>query len=176
MTRVKVLRLGHRTDRDRRISTHIGLVARAFGAEELIFSNQGIKDVKKSIESVNEKWGGSLKIRETNSWKNEIKNWQSKGGKVIHLTMYGLSINEKIQDIKNEDILIIVGASKVPKEAYNLADFNIAVGNQPHSEVAALAVFLDRVFEGSELEKNFSGAKIRVLPTESGKKIKKIDD
>jgi len=40
-----VLRLGHRISRDKRTSTHIALVARAFGAEEVVFdaSDPGIE-------------------------------------------------------------------------------------------------------------------------------------
>jgi len=34
-----------------------------------------------------------------------------------------------------------VRAEKVPAEMYDLADWNVAVDNQPHSEVAALASF-----------------------------------
>lgn len=174
--RVAVLRLGHRPERDKRTSTHIGLVARAFGAEELIFAGRGIKHVKKSLEEVNEKWGGSLTIQNTESWQKEIHDWQNSGGIVVHLTMYGLPINEKIPEIQGNDVLVVIGASKVPGEVFDLADYNIAIGSQPHSEVAALAVFLDRFFEGSELEESLSGGKMRVLPSKSGKKIEKRDN
>ena len=33
---VSVLRLGHRRDRDKRITSHLGLTARAFGANEIL--------------------------------------------------------------------------------------------------------------------------------------------
>jgi tRNA (cytidine56-2'-O)-methyltransferase len=39
--RVTVLRLGHRPERDKRITTHVGLVARAFGAEEMLLAGGG---------------------------------------------------------------------------------------------------------------------------------------
>jgi len=51
-----------------------------------------------------------------------------------------------------------------------MADFNVSVGNQPHSEVAALAVFLDRYNMGSWNEKPFNG-KIQILPSNKGKKV-----
>ena len=35
---VSVLRLGHRRDRDKRITSHLGLTARAFGANEILLS------------------------------------------------------------------------------------------------------------------------------------------
>ncbi|NIS35916.1 MAG: tRNA (cytidine(56)-2'-O)-methyltransferase, partial [Actinobacteria bacterium] len=39
-------------------------------------------------------------------------------------------------------LLVVVGAAKVSFDVYEAADWNVAVTNQPHSEVAALAVFL----------------------------------
>ncbi|HDN83691.1 MAG TPA: tRNA (cytidine(56)-2'-O)-methyltransferase, partial [Candidatus Altiarchaeales archaeon] len=91
-------------------------------------------------------------------------------GEKIHLTMYGLNIDEKIAKIRKSkrDKLIIVGGKKVPSEVYEMVDYNIAIGHQPHSEIAALAVFLDRLFEGKELLKDFDGKK-KVIPQARGK-------
>jgi tRNA (cytidine56-2'-O)-methyltransferase len=98
-----------------------------------------------------------------------MKSWK---GKTVHLTMYGESLNDKIGELRKEkDLLIIVGAEKVPSEVYRNADFNISVSGQPHSEVAALAVFLDRLFEGKELGKKFPGARLRIVPQAHGKQI-----
>ena len=36
--RVTVLRLGHRRERDKRITSHLGLTARAFGADQIVLS------------------------------------------------------------------------------------------------------------------------------------------
>ena len=68
---------------------------------------------------------------------------------------------------------MIVGSQKVPSEFYSaeVSDFNVAVGNQPHSECAALAIFLDRFFEGETLGKPFENAKLKIVPQERGKKI-----
>lgn len=173
MTRVSILRLGHRPGRDMRMSTHIGLVARAFGANEVIFSDRGINDIQESIKDVNKRWGGSIRIRTAESWREEIEDWINSGGITVHLTMYGLSIEDVISEIRGNDVLVIIGSSKVSSEVFNMVDYNIAIGNQPHSEVAALAVFLDRLFKGSELDKEFSGGKIRILPSKSGKKVEK---
>lgn len=71
----------------------------------------------------------------------------------------------------NTDLLAIVGAEKVPKEVYNLANYNLAVTNQPHSEVAALAIFLHDLLEGKELNRDFSDAELKVVPQEEGKKL-----
>ena len=51
-----------------------------------------------------------------------------------------------------------------------MADFNISVGNQPHSEVAALAIFLDRYSGGKWQKKEFNG-KIEIQPCNKGKKV-----
>ncbi|MBU0898813.1 MAG: tRNA (cytidine(56)-2'-O)-methyltransferase, partial [Nanoarchaeota archaeon] len=72
---------------------------------------------------------------------------------------------------KNKNLLILVGGEKVPGEVYQMADLNIAVTNQPHSEIAALALFLDMYFSGKELDKKFTKAKLRIIPQEKGKKI-----
>ena len=86
--------------------------------------------------------------------------------------MYGLPIQDKIDNIRKckENLLIVIGSEKVPGEIYNLSDWNVAIMNQPHSEVAALALFLDRFFKGQELKKQFKNTKINVIPQERGKK------
>ena len=70
--------------------------------------------------------------------------------------------------------MLLVGSQKVPGEFYSqeVSDFNVAVGNQPHSECAAMAVFLDRYFEGKELAKQFDKARIEIVPKDRGKEIK----
>jgi tRNA (cytidine56-2'-O)-methyltransferase len=62
----------------------------------------------------------------------------------------------------------------VPSDVYQIANFNIAVTNQPHSEVGALAVFMHEYFEGKELETELKDAKIRIEPSEKGKKVFEI--
>jgi tRNA (cytidine56-2'-O)-methyltransferase len=90
---------------------------------------------------------------------------------VVHLTMYGSNLPDVIDEIRaSENILVVVGAEKVPAEMYDLADWNVAVGNQPHSEVAALAVFLDRLFQGRELCEEFAGG-LKIVPTPRGKQV-----
>jgi tRNA (cytidine56-2'-O)-methyltransferase len=165
---ITVLRLGHRPQRDKRITTHVALVARAFGADKIIITTKDEK-VEESVRDVVERFGGHFKIESGTSLKKAIKNFN---GIIVHLTMYGLPVNDVIPKIpKNKDLMIIVGAEKVPREVYEIADFNVAVGNQPHSEVAALAIFLDRFLEGKELKMDFENAKMKVIPQERGKKV-----
>jgi len=172
--RVVVLRLGHRPERDKRITTHVGLVARAFGAEEMMLAARD-GSVEESLARVTERWGGSFGLKAGVSWKREVLSWKERGGKVAHLTMYGSRMQEALGEIRCcPEILVVVGAEKVPAEVYQLADWNVAVGNQPHSEVAALAVFLDRLFEGQELSKEFKGG-LKIVPSARGKHVEGND-
>ena len=165
---IKVLRLGHRLGRDARISTHVGLVARAFGAREIVYSGDRDKKMMSSVKSVVKEWGGPFSVSFSN-WKSTIKNFK---GIKVHLTMYGLPLEKKIRDIrKKRNVLVIVGGEKVPSEVYQLADYNVAVTNQPHSEVAALGVFLHQYFRGRK--KRFRGSRIKVIPQEKGKAIRR---
>jgi tRNA (cytidine56-2'-O)-methyltransferase len=91
-------------------------------------------------------------------------------GTKVHLTMYGLRLEDVLPKIPPGDLLVIVGAEKVPADLYRLADLNVAVGNQPHSEVAALAVFLDRLLEGAGLRREFEG-RLRIRPSPRGKEV-----
>ena len=58
----------------------------------------------------------------------------------------------------------------MPPNIYKAANYNISVGNQPHSEVAALALFLDKYTDGKWQNKKFNG-KIEILPSSSGKRV-----
>lgn len=172
---VHVLRIGHRLVRDDRTTTHVCLVARAFGAEKIyVFDCES--DVVKSIEEVNSRWGGEFEVSIVDDWRRVIRDWKTGGGAVVHLTMYGVGLDDVISEVRGSerDILVVVGAEKVPREVYGASDFNVAVGNQPHSEVAALAVFLDRFFGGEELKRRYMHAKYRIIPNRSGKRVEKI--
>ncbi|HWQ19171.1 MAG TPA: tRNA (cytidine(56)-2'-O)-methyltransferase [Methanotrichaceae archaeon] len=167
---IVVLRIGHRPERDKRITTHVGLVARAFGAEEMLMTGRD-PSVEESLDDVAERWGGGFKLRPDVSWREEARRWKDSGGKLVHLTMYGSNLPSVIDEIRGCDkIMIAVGAEKVPAEMYDLADWNVAVGNQPHSEVAALAIFMDRLLEGSELEIDF-GEGLKIIPSARGKTV-----
>ncbi len=94
----------------------------------------------------------------------------------MHLTAYGENIQTSnvLDRIKQsgKDLLLLVGSQKVPGEFFSeeVSDFNVSIGNQPHSECAALAVFLDRFFEGKELAKKFRNAETKIIPQKRGKK------
>jgi tRNA (cytidine56-2'-O)-methyltransferase len=135
-------------------------------------------DTLDSIRRVNSRWGGGFSVSRAENWRRTLKEWK---GTIVHLTMYGEPIDEAIPKIRTEladavekNLLVVIGAEKVPGDVYSLANYNVAVGSQPHSEVAALAVFLDRFFRGKELYSTFPRAKVRITPSQRGKKIEHI--
>ena len=143
-------------------------MARAFGADNVLVDTKDTK-LEETIRATCQRFGGSFDIQTGVNRKSFLRRWK---GLIVHLTMYGERLDETIPRIdKNKDILIVVGAEKVPAELYELADFNIAVGNQPHSEVAALSLFLDRYKEGTWEKKTFEGA-IEIIPCRKGKMVR----
>ena len=171
---VAVLRIGHRPERDQRVTTHVGLTARALGARGMYLAAAD-KGVAESIRDVSHRWGGSFFCEDNVKWRSCIKEWKGSGGIVVHLTMYGLNLPDVIGEIRPHDrILVVVGAEKVPGDLFGLADFNVAVTGQPHSEIASLALFLDHLFSGTELAGEFPGSQIRIIPSRAGKRTEEL--
>jgi tRNA (cytidine56-2'-O)-methyltransferase len=170
--KVHVLRIGHRLVRDDRVTTHAALVSRAFGAEKIYMT--GIdQSVAKTVSDIGARWGGSFEVEIVHEWKAVAREWKKNGGTIAHLTMYGVNVDTAMKTLrrKKKDVLVIIGSEKVPREAYELADYNISVGNQPHSEIAPLAIFLDRIFRGKEFAREFGGGRLRIVPSEKGKVV-----
>lgn len=175
---VVILKLNHRPERDKRLTTHVGLTARAFGATEYWISGLRDPKISETIQQVSIQWGNhGFKVKTGIKWRKHILQWKENGGEVIHLTMYGIHVDDVISPIRSSDRskLIIVGGPKVPIEVFQLADYNVAIGHQPHSEVAALSIFLDRLFEGRMLHRKFSDATLEIEPTAHGKRVKETD-
>jgi tRNA (cytidine56-2'-O)-methyltransferase len=169
--RIEVLRIGQRLVRDDRVTTHVALVSRAFGASK-IYMYDANPEIRVTISKVNKTWGGDFRVEIIDSWKELMKIKRRESFKIVHLSMYGENINTVQNKLRKEDkILVIVGAEKVPREVYDIADYNVAIGNQPHSEIAALSVLLDRILEGKNLQKRYSGAQREIIPTKKGKKV-----
>lgn len=167
-----VLRLFHRVERDKRVTTHCALVARAFLAKKMYYC--GDKDLKmeETIKKVNKNFGGNFEIEYVKDYKSLIKNFDALK---VHLTMYGIPLTEKIDEIKRSNkILIIIGSEKVPIEIYKISDLNISITNQPHSEIGALAIFLDKILDSKEFNYEFQNAKFKIIPSEREKKVIKL--
>ena len=168
---IEVVRIGQRVVRDDRVTTHVALVSRSFGAEK-IFMTEVNPEIKDTLDKINSTWGGNFVVEFIDNWKSVVKKKKEDGFKIIHLSMYGEKINEIQNQLRKEEkMLVVVGAEKVPREIYELADYNIGVGSQPHSEISALAILLDRIQKGEQFEKIFSDAKRKIIPTKKGKNV-----
>ena len=169
--KIEVLRIGQRLVRDDRVTTHVALVSRAFGASKILMYDAN-PDIKGTISKVNKIWGSDFEVEIIENWKEVIRLKKKDSFKIVHLTMYGESINTAQPDLRKENkILIVVGAEKVPREVYDIADYNVAVGNQPHSEISALAILLDRLLRGQQLQKKYFNAEREIIPTKKGKRV-----
>ena len=96
--RITVLRLSHRPERDKRITTHVCLVARAFGADKVIYTGIRDRNLEESIQKIVKRWGGKFSIKYTRSWREVIQRWKNSGGIVVHLTMYGINLPDNGQN------------------------------------------------------------------------------
>lgn len=165
---IEVLRLGHRPERDKRITTHVALVSRAFGAKGIHVDREDQK-LEQTVGRVNEEFGSDFFVRTGTGTRGLLGKWS---GTIVHLTMYGTALSEAVKSIpRDEKLLVVVGAEKIPRYVYDLAHFNVSVTNQPHSEVSALAVLLDRLMDGKELELVFPEAPQRIIPNPRGKTV-----
>ena len=172
---IVVLRYGHRRERDYRVTTHCCLVARALGAKKIIIEGNEDESIKESVAGVVNNWGGKFSVEFTKSWRRTLGEHKNKGFFAVHLTMYGLQLQKEIRKLrKKRKIVLIIGSQKVPGEVYRESDANISVTSQPHSEIAALAIALDRLQNGKELGKRFWRAKIEITPQKCGKIVRKL--
>ena len=174
---VSVLRLGHRRDRDKRITSHLGLTARAFGANEILLSGDDDQSALETWRNVTKRFGGNFKCSYEKKPLSLLRRFSKNSGEgepgtIVHLTMYGEPWKEELPKIDfSKPMIIVVGGTKVPGEVYRLADHNISIGNQPHSEVAALAIFLESLIGEIDEEKQFPDGEIRVVPNGNRKEV-----
>ena len=169
--RLDVLRLGYRKGRDPRITTHLALVARAMGADGFLLAGDEDKEMFENLNSVSKRFGGNLETEHV-SGMGHLKRHVANGGVAVHLTMYGEPFRKAIPKIRRDrPVVIVVGGAKVPGDVYKICQHNVAVGNQPHSEVAALALFMDAWFGESASERNFEDARLIIEGTNDGKLV-----
>ena len=172
---VTVLRLGHRPQRDKRLSTHLILCARALGAKKVIYSGDEDPRLEEGVRDTVQRWGGDFTLEYEANWRSVIKQWV---GTIIHLTMYGLPVEEAAPVISclDEPLLVVVGGPKVPRDVYENATWNVSVTTQPHSEVSALAIFMYLLQGEASLKHVFTGGSIKITPSERGKDVEVSKD
>jgi tRNA (cytidine56-2'-O)-methyltransferase len=164
---VSVLRVGHRPGRDPRLTTHVALVARAFGARELLLQPPD-PAVADRLDAITTRWGGQFRVHGIDDWRMALRQFE---GVSVHLTMYGQQMARVLPKLRRQSaILLVVGGAKVPADLYRRATFNVAVGSQPHSEVAAVAIMLDRL-HGIPASRAWAGARRTILPQARGKRV-----
>lgn len=174
--RVDVLRLGYRRGRDPRITTHLALVARALGADGFLLAGDDDQEMFDNLNSVSARFGGELDTEHV-SGLGHLKKHVENGGVAVHLTMYGEPFRQAIPKIRRDrPVIIVVGGAKVPGDVYKICQHNVAVGNQPHSEVAALALFMDAWFGESGSERSFKDARLVIEGVNGGKLVHDNED
>lgn len=165
---IEVLRIGHRPGRDPRLTTHLALAARALGATRFHLEPADA-ELAARIEAVNRRWGGGFAVDGVEDWRSVVRSFD---GPVVHLTMYGQPLARVLPRLRRaRRMLAVVGGAKVPPALYGLADVNVAVGHQPHSEVAALAVLLTSL-KGIPGPKVRPGARSIIVPSARGKRVR----
>jgi tRNA (cytidine56-2'-O)-methyltransferase len=170
MTGIWVMRIGHRPHRDKRVTTHVALSSRALGAKGIYVDTED-RILEDNVRSVCDRFGGDFEIRTGVRWKELVKGFD---GTVVHLTMYGQRMDEALPKVPSDkNVMIVVGAEKVPPEVYERADINVSVGNQPHSEIAALSIFMYELTSGRALYEDRAG-RFTVIPNERGKTVVEV--
>lgn len=168
-----IFRLGHRYVRDDRVTMHIFLAARAFGAERAVYSGQKDPNMEAQFKELVTKWGGNFVVEYISDAIKQLTTWKQAGRELVHLTMYGLPVQEVIEKIQRSprEKVIIIGGAKVQRAIYRIADWNVAITSQPHSEISALSVFLHILFQGTELERTYDNARFQIIPQAHGKRV-----
>ena len=81
---IEVVRIGQRLVRDDRVTTHVALVSRGFGAER-IYMTEINPEIKDTIGKINNTWGGNFEIEFIEKWKPVVKKKKDEGYKIVHL-------------------------------------------------------------------------------------------
>ncbi len=177
-TPFNVLRLGYRKGRDPRITTHLALVSRALGGTRFLLAGDEDNDLFENVGSVNERFGGEMSCEHITGSMGWLKRFVEEDagdgmpGVAIHLTMYGQPYREVIPQIRRDrPVVLVVGGAKVPGDVFKYSQYNVAVGNQPHSEVAALALFMEAWFGDGGTERHFPDARLVIEPSARGKSV-----
>jgi len=134
---VTIFRIGHRIFRDKRITTHLALVSRAFGASGMIIAGDKDEKIIKTVKKVVTEWGGDFTVEFVpfEEWKPFFEEWIEKQNKIIHLTMYGENLpvfkqNKEFINLRSspellKNLLVVVGGKKVPSKVFHYANWNL---------------------------------------------------
>ena len=104
-----------------------------------------------------------------------VYRWRSRHDEVENfIDVQKKKVLERLQqryDYENGSDFYHCGNGDCPRAIYEKADFNISISNQPHSEISALAIVLDRLHKGKQFDMKFENSVRRIIPTKKGKKV-----
>ena len=80
---VDVIRLGHRVDRDRRMTSHLGLTARALGANGMIIFGDRDSSIVQTLSGVSERFGGKFTSRFEKNPMGYLKKFRMGGARTV---------------------------------------------------------------------------------------------
>jgi tRNA (cytidine56-2'-O)-methyltransferase len=155
-------------------NSELCLVARAFGASGVVLSSRKDPKLVKFMRLNNSKWGGSFTVE---SESNYMKALDQEGSyKKVYLTRYGVPLQEVISTLRTyRNLLLIVTDKEAFGPASSRADFSVSITGQPHTSASAIAVFLHEFYSGRELAMHFENAQYKVVPSERGVHVEKVN-
>jgi len=74
---VVVLRYGHRPGRDDRMTTHVGLTARALGADRVIFPDNAGQSAE-TVRDITDRFGGPFAVELRDDQKAIVRNFEGR--------------------------------------------------------------------------------------------------
>ncbi|MEM0149659.1 MAG: hypothetical protein QXW10_02065 [Candidatus Micrarchaeaceae archaeon] len=157
--------------------TDLCLIARAFGASEIVFTASDSKLKSKSqrfCKDICRKWGGNFSVGFTDNWKAYIKG--KRNYKTVYLTRYGMPMRQAEYVLRTyKNLLIIASFSEKINELYTIADFNISITSQPHTTASSITAMLRTYYRDRELSMHFENAKYKIIPEPHGIHIDKVE-
>ena len=72
MSDIYIMRIGHRPERDKRVTTHVALSSRALGAKGIYVDTED-PVLEGNIQSVVERFGGDYTIKTGITWQEAVK-------------------------------------------------------------------------------------------------------
>lgn len=155
-------------------NSELCLVARAFGAAGVTFSSRKDQRLIKYMQQTNNKWGGSFAVDFESNYMKMLG--QESSYKKVYLTRYGVPLQDIIGTLRTyKNLLLIVTEKETFDPAYARSDFNVSITDQPHSSTSAIAVFLHEFYSGRELAMHFENARYKVVPSEQGAHVEKVN-
>ena len=110
---VTVVRLGHRQQRDKRITSHLGLTARAMGANHFVLCGDEDQGVLDTLDDVTDNFGGDFSSEHHPKPLGYLRHFAQQGGRIVHLTMYGEN-HDTVTIPTDTPIAVVVGGAKLP--------------------------------------------------------------